>query len=145
MNNNDVKIKELLKKVESQRAGLGAKPKTTLVTNGLLVVNANSYNINTLNKTQIVSLFATMLLENEMQKKACKELGIGELPFAHQMYTIDQWKEDLINRIATLDWNERKSKLDKTEAQLKALVSEEVRTADTLEDIAKMLGSNAIF
>ena len=140
MNNNDSKIKELLKKVEEQRAGLGSKPKTTLVTNGLLVVNGNSYNINTLNKTQIVSLFATLLIENDAQKKACKELGIDELPFSVQMYTISQWKEDLINRIATLDWNERKSKLDKTEAQLKALVSEEARTADALDDIAKMLG-----
>jgi hypothetical protein len=139
MNKNDVVIKELLAKVEKQRAELGPRPRTSLITNGVVDCGfEKGLNINTMTKSQIVSAYANMIQNHDNIQRACKDLGVKLAPSS--CYTISQWKEDFVMRLSLIEWNEKKSNLDKTEAQLKALVSEEARTADILDSISNMLG-----
>jgi hypothetical protein len=143
MNKNDVVIKELLTKVEKQRAELGPRPKSSLVTNGVvrnpdMGAMSMSLSLNMMSKDQVIATFSKMLRDRDDIEYACDELGVK--PESDSVYTIEQWKEDFVTRLSVIEWNEKKVKLDKTEAQLKALVSEEARTSDTLEEIAKLLG-----
>ena len=136
MNKNDAKIKELLKKVEDQKAGLGVKPRISLITNGVL----SGVNLNTQNRTGLITVYSELIQHTEAFNQAIQELGEPTEEYKVGGYTVSEWKQDIKNRIEYLRWSEKKAKLDKTEAQLKALVSEELRSEGALADLEKDLG-----
>jgi len=140
MSKNDGLIKELLEKVEEQKAGLGKKEKVAWQTNGIFKKDSNNwFNINTV--TDFYSLAGALgflIYQEEAFQKACKRLGI-QSEFRWEGYTLKEWEEDFQLRIKMIEWDNRKKKLDETKKRLGGLVSEEARTEMELEDIKKIL------
>lgn len=141
MNKNDEKIAELLKKVTAQRAALPSKPRASYITNCVVVIRGNTVNLNVLDKDGLVTSFAMFLAEDFYKVEARKRLGLVSVSkMFGSDYTLADWEADFKTRLAILDWNEKKASLDKTEAKLKALMSEDSKTASALADLEADLG-----
>lgn len=142
MSKNDEMVKQLLEKVEEQKKHLGKKPRSVLVTNGLYKSpNGEHFNVNTISDTsRLVYALAELLAGQAYFDEACNQLGCVAKPFKWDGYTVDEWKEDFQLRKDIIEYNTRKAQLDLTQAKLKALMSEDARTADELEKIKEALG-----
>ena len=141
MSKNDVAIKELLQKVEEQKAGLGKKEKVSWLTNCVFKKDgANWFNINTITDFSILaSALGFLISQEECFQKACKRLGVtGE--FKWDGYTLSDWEEDFKTRVRVVQWDNKNKVLENTKKKLGTLVSEEVKTEMELEDIKKILG-----
>jgi hypothetical protein len=139
---NDAVIKELLKAVNDQKEGLGIKPRSTWVTNGIFkdVDDKGFFNINTVCDFSSFALALGLLISKEESfNDACDQLGIKE-KYTWNGYTVEEWKEDFITRINTVKYSAKKKKLDITQKKLKSLVSEEARTEMELDEIKASLG-----
>lgn len=141
MSKNDGAIKELLQKVEEQKASLGTKERVTWLTNGIFKRDGVVININTVSDPIVLATALGFLIsQDDSFDKSCKMLGVkGE--FKWDGYTVDEWKDDFKTRIRILDYDKKKKTLDATKAKLNSLVSEEARTEMELEDIKKILNA----
>jgi hypothetical protein len=141
MNNNDSKIKELMEKVELQKAGLGPKPKAVYTTNCIVEINGRTCkNLNIMTKSELVDCLSYILESNHWANEARKRLGLSEVDAVLESgYSAKDYEADFKIRLSILNYNERKQKLDQTEAKLKALMSEDARTANALEDLEKSI------
>lgn len=140
MAKNDVAIKDLLAKVESQTTALGAKPKVSWVTNGVFKYNKDEYfNINVVQDLGAIALaFGFLLRHEDSFQDACAMLDI-EAEFRWDGYLVSEWMSDFKTRIAMIKYARKKAQLDATKTKLQGLVSEEARTEMELEEIAKSL------
>lgn len=141
MSKNDAKIKELLEKVEEQKANLGVKPRGSWITNGIFKYDDKNYfNLNTVQNFQgLVDALAFLLEKNLLQETAAKRLEIEQPAFIWNGYSLEDWEADFKKRIEIVNWQKRKELLDKTKKKLHALISEETKTEMELDDIAKLL------
>jgi hypothetical protein len=141
MSKNDSAIKELLQKVEEQKASLGNKERVVWLTNGIFKKDAsNFFNINTVTDPIILAhALGFLLVQHDGFNRACeKYLGInGE--FKWDGYSIEDWIEDFMTRNRVIEYDRKKKVLDATKAKLNSLVSEEARTEMELNDIKKLL------
>jgi len=140
---HDDKIKALLSKVESQKAGLGTKPKASWTTNGIFKYhNSNDYfNLNTVKDTQIlVNALATLLEKEQLQNLAAERLGVTSNSFVWDGYSVAEWEGDFKRRVEIIEWEKRKAQLDDTKKKLNSLVSEDAKTEMALADIESLLG-----
>jgi len=139
---NDAAIKELMKKVEEQKAGLGKKEKASWQTNGIFKFDSSSFfNLNTINDPgRLVEALAHLIAKEQAFEMACSRLGIKEIAaFKWDGYSVDEWENDFKTRIKIVEWDNKKRQLDETKKRLSQLVSEEARTEMELEDIKKLL------
>lgn len=148
MSNNDEKIKELMKVVESKRNSIGKKPKTTWKTNGIFIYDTNRLNAvlgrrlnlnNVYNKNDLVEALAYLLNRSLVISEASKILGMDNSTFTHSNYQLEDWVSDFKLRISQIDWENEKRKLDNLEKQLESLISEDVRTEMVLEKIESII------
>ena len=142
--NNDLRIKEMLAKVEAQRKDLGEKPKVSWKTNGIFKYDDRKYlNINVATETDLIESLAFLYKCDSYRNAAILELGINssELQEFHfNGYPIKDYVEDFKTRISVMKWEKKKNLLSITEKRLKDLVSEEAKTEMELDDINKLLG-----
>jgi hypothetical protein len=132
-NQNDNKIKELLKSIEQKKEKMGAKPKPSWKTNGIVAER----NINTINSVDVcVELASQLIGKKESYDKACEFLGVKK----ESNTDIDDSLSDLKVRVQIIQWDVEKRKLNAMEMQLKDLRSEDAKTEDELDDIVKALG-----
>ena len=132
-NQNDNKIKELLKSIEQKKEKMGAKPKPSWKTNGIVAER----NINTINSVDVcVELASQLIGKKESYDKACEFLGVKK----ESNTDIDDSLSDLKVRVQIIQWDIEKRKLNAMELQLKNLRSEDAKTEDELDDIVKALG-----
>lgn len=142
---NDTKIKKFLKVVEEKRKELGTKPRARWLTNGLFKSpNGNGhFNLNTVTDAErLVDALAELVMLQEARKVASRMLGLEEpdfTDFKHDGYNIGEWRDDFILRLQIVNYDKKKKELTKLEAKLKDLRSEDLKTADALDDIASML------
>lgn len=137
---NDAAIKELMEKVEEQKAGLGKREKVAWQTNGIFKRDAdNFFNLNTVSNFNILAFALGFLIREESSfQEACQRLGIvGE--FKWDGYSVKDWEEDFKTRVKLVEWDNRKKQLEATQKRLSQLVSEEARTEMELDDIKKLL------
>lgn len=141
MSKNDAKIKELLEKVEDQKANLGTKPRGSWITNGIFKYDDKNYfNLNTVQNFQgLIDALAFLLEKSLLQETAAKRLEIEQPMFVWNGYALEDWESDFKKRIEIVNWQKRKELLDKTKKKLHALISEETKTEMELDDIAKLL------
>lgn len=121
MSKNDEKIKALMVKVADMKKGLGEKPRFVLRTNGLVNDGSKSYNINVLSKEQVLDIFGYLIQEFSKKSEAAKILGLTAFDKKINGFMLNDWQDDFKNRIAVIEYQEKKARLDATEAQLKAL------------------------
>jgi len=142
MTQNDIKIDGLLQKIADQKKKLGPKPKSTLITNGVLQTHTKTYNINVSGIQQLVEAYADLLKikqEHSYMQDAMDILNVKSVGYDIGGYSITDWMEDIKNKVAAVQWNERKRELDKTEEKLNQMVSEDVKTSKALSDIENLL------
>lgn len=139
MSKNDGKIKLMMAKVAEMKKNLGEKPRAVLKTNGLVEVDGKKMNINVMSADEIVLVFGNLLSEEKAVSEAANKLGVSDYTFKVSGFTLADWETDFKNRVANLEYQKRKAKLDATEAQLKSLMSEDARTEAALEEIEKGL------
>lgn len=141
---NDGKIKQLMQKVEEQRAALGTKPRAKWNTNAVFKYpNGDYVNLNTVNAGdfgKLVDAMAYLLTTEGLRAEASERLGVEAEPFTHGGYTIEEWEEDFKLRIGIVGYDGRKKKLAALEKKLKGLISEGTRTEMELEEIEGLLG-----
>jgi len=142
---NDVLIKELMQKVEEQKASLGPREKVAWETNGIFKfdseVSGNFFNLNTVTDSEtLAKALGFLILQEEGFLRACNRFGITS-KYKWGGYTVEEWEKDFQTRIKVIQYDKKKKQLDETKKKLAALVSEEARTEMELEDIKKLLAS----
>ena len=137
---NDAAIKQLMDKVSSGKKAIGAKPRSSLQTNGIFRFSKDDYiNINVVSDPEeLVRALAFLCMKKSGQEEANRILGT-EYAFKFDGYTFQEWVADFSNRLAVLEWNAKKNRLDATSTKLHTLISEEARTEIELEKIAQSL------
>lgn len=138
MSNNDTQIRTLLGTIETKRTALGAKPKTVLVSNGMIkdVPGYTTVNLNTLNDMdKVVGVTAEMLRRKTAKKKALEYL---QLPLEADP-EIEAYLTDLKQRASIINWMAEDKKLKAMEKKLKDLRSEDAKTEDALAAIVASL------
>lgn len=140
--NNDALIKELMQKVEEQKASLGTRERVVWNTNGLFKFDSNNhFNLNTVSDPAILAgALAFLMQKEEYFYKACNLLGIQGTKFEWESYSVRDWTSDFEVRVRQIEYDKKKKKLDDTKKKLAALVSEEARTEMELESIKESLG-----
>jgi len=138
---NDAVIKELMAKVEQQKAGLGKKEKTTLQTNGIFKFDSsNFFNLNTVSDpSKLVEALAHLIAKEKAFEEAKERLLVTKIDFKWDGYTVNEWESDFQTRISIIEWDNKKRQLDETKKRLSQLVSEDARTEMELEEIQKLL------
>ena len=143
MSKNDGAIKELLKTVEGQKKGLGKKPRGQWITNGVFKYGdgRDYFNINTVTDfTKLAEALGFLFSQSVNFDKACTRLDIvKEHEFKWDGYTVAEWEEDFVTRIAIVAYDKKKKKLDATTAKLNTLVSPDAKTAMEIDEIRAML------
>lgn len=139
MSTNDTKIRSLLTAIETKRNALGAKPRTVLLSNGILkdIPGHTTVNLNTLNDMdKVVSVTAEVLRRKSARNQAEEFLGVEQSSTSD----LDNYLTDLKMRASIIQWQAEDKKLKAMESQLKDLRSEDAKTEDALADIAALLG-----
>ena len=141
MAKNDVVIKEMMIKVEEQKANLGVKERYVLKTNGIFKYEKGEYfNLNTVADPNVFVTALSYLLEKQLCfNEASTRLGVaGE--FKYDGYSVEEWEEDFKNKIKGIEYEKNKKKLEDAKKKLATLISEEARTEIELESLKKSLG-----
>jgi len=141
MSANDAKIKELLSTIEKKKANLGSKPRMSLKTNGLLKQDDKSININTINTLEeCIRAVADIYQTHESYIKAAAMLNIEKIDLPKiNGFSIEDWIEDFKLKVAIIRWTIEDKKIRALESQLKDLRSEDLKTADALDEISNSL------
>ncbi len=141
MSKNDDKIKQLLGVIETKRVTLGTKPRMSLKTNGLLKLEGKSVNINTVNSlVDCIRTVADIINVRDSYTKAAEvlEVDIIEIP-KYNGFSFEEWIEDFKLKVKIIQWMIEDKKIKALESNLKNLRSEDLKTADALEDITSAL------
>lgn len=140
MSTNDKQIKEYRQKVEAKRAQLGEKPRLAYETNGMLPLDGNKYNLNTLRNIEgCVDLASQLISRRDAQDVANKHLGT-DVQITFGGFTINQWLDDIKIRVNLMKWEVENKKLQAMDAKLAELLSDDAKTADAIAEIAGELG-----
>ena len=132
--NNDKTIEDYRKKIEDRRSKLGTKPKISYESNGVLILNNTTTNINTLNTPDCRRILAEVLLLKFGEKLVSDELGTS-VP----NYLFDDYIKDIKQRILVNSWQEEKKKLIVMDRKLTELLSDKAKTENAIKDITKEL------
>ena len=130
---NDKRILELTKQIEAKRKAIGPARRFAPVTNCSLAMDDNKrYNLHTLAKDTIVPLLVYL---NSLRLSA-DDLGI-ELPLSG--YSVQDWIEDLMARLAHLNAKGELKRLAALEKQLETLLSSDKQTELAVDAIADLI------
>lgn len=139
----DQKVKETLAKVSQELAEVIEleKRSKTWVTTGIVKINSDkSSNLKVENKDNLIMFMAHLLEKECFYRSAYKELGLGEAPdYKHDGYLIDEWKQDIKQRIELIDLRAKKDRLVEAEKKLKGILSEEQKRESTLNDVLDLI------
>jgi len=129
---NDQKILDLKKKIEEEKKALNEKTKFQPVTTCIIDLLGNKINLRTLSvsELQIVLTAVNALL------KSADELGIDP---DISGFDLEDWRYDITGILKQKEISDRKTVINKLEAKLQSMLSDEKKTELEIEEIAKML------
>lgn len=133
-NLNDVKIMELKKQIADKKEKLAGISKFAPITNCSVEVDGTRYNINTLQKEQIIQLMVRL----NLYRISAKDLELTE-EFNISGYKPEEWITDLKAKLDILSKKDEERKLRVMEDKLDKLLSDEKKTELELDDIEAML------
>lgn len=132
MSDNDTLILELQKKIESKKKELKTSERFTPITNCSLELCGQRYNLHVASRDVLTFLLVQLSLYNEEAHILEVDLEIGG-------FSVGDWFEDVKAKLAHVNRSQEIQKLNAMEARLKALLSDEKKTALEIADIVKML------
>jgi len=142
MAKNDLKIKDLLKVIETKEDALGIKPRASWKTNGIFICpNGNSTNVNTIGTIEkCLDVVAIILREHSFKIEAAEQLGVScDSIAAYRGFSFEDWVHDFKLRASMITWDMEKKKLNILDKKLKDLRSEDAKTEDAISSIMKDL------
>lgn len=133
--NNDNRIIELKKQIETKRKQLSEKTsRFSPETNCILEFKGTTYNLNICS----AEMLTLLLVELNMYVMSAADLGIT--PPVISGYPIEMWMTDIKNKISVLSVKQEDSNLKKMEVKLDKLLSDDKKTELELDEIASLLG-----
>lgn len=133
--NNDNRIIELKKQIETKRKQLSEKTnRFSPETNCILEFKGTTYNLNACS----AEMLTLLLVELNMYIMSAADLGVT-LPVLSG-YPIEMWMTDIKNKISVLSVKQEESNLKKMEVKLDKLLSDDKKTELELDEIASLLG-----
>ena len=129
---NDQKIMELKKQIEDKKAKLIKSQKFTPITNCSIEVDGIRYNLQVLNKEQLI----TLLVKLNSYAISAKEL---EIDFVISGYHIVDWIADIKSKLDFVSRKEEENKLKVMESKLHQLLSNEKKVELEIDEIMKNL------
>lgn len=144
-NSVDTKIDAMLASIKKQRSEVEALEKIlkrSWETNGSFNYGSNTVptNIQTASATTLQSILADLINKQNAMGQAAKILGIDSATNLISGFTYEQWEADFKKRVAKIQIDEKKKKLDAAEARLNVLVSPEKRREMELAELEAELG-----
>ena len=133
-NLNDAKIMELKKQIADKKEKLAGITKFTPITNCSVEVDGARYNINTLQKEQIIQLMVRL----NLYKISAKDLELTD-EFNISGYKPEEWIIDLKAKLDILSKKDEERKLKAMEEKLDRMLSDEKKTELELNDIEALL------
>lgn len=133
-NINDSKILKLKEQIKSKKEKLNKIKKFSPITNCILDLDGQKYNIQVLNRQQVISL----LIKLNCYKSSAEELELLD-DYEINGYKLNDWIEDLKSKLDILSVREEESKLKQMELKLDRLLSEDKKVELELSEIESML------
>ena len=133
MSKNDERVLQLKKIIDDKKAELKSVKRFTPITNCVLDLEGQKYNLNVL---QLADL-KLLLVKLNMYLISAKDLGIK---FEIAGYNIAEWITDIKSKIEIFEHKEKESELKALETKLDKMLSDEKKTELELDEIAALLG-----
>ncbi|MFC8686054.1 hypothetical protein [Brevibacillus porteri] len=134
--NNDNKILELKKQIEEKKKKLNKSQKFTPVTNCSIEMDGVRFNINVLQKEQLINL----LVKLKANAIAAEKLDLLN-DYMISGYSVTDWIDDLKARFDYLSRKEEEQKLKTMEAKLNQLLSNDKKVELEIDEIEAMLNN----
>lgn len=140
----DKKTLELMNEVKSRKAEISKTEKHNWLTNCSFSMTGKSNDAINLHVTKDVSLLlacAALLLQlEESYTKAATMLNVEEPPaFKWAGFTVSEWITDMKVRIAQIQIDLKRRKLERLEDSLSKIISPELKAQMVLEEVSKEL------
>lgn len=132
MSKNDERVLQLKKVIEEKRSELKTVKKFLPITNCILDLEGQKYNLNVLHPYDL----RLLLVKVNMYLMSAKDLGI-KLEISG--YNIEDWITDINNKIEIFEYKQKESKLKTLETKLDKMLSDEKKTELELDEIAALL------
>ena len=143
--NNDDVIIELKKEIERRKKEIENTesnfPNKTNMTFSFSERLSDSVNINTINSVEaLIKMHSTLKSMKDTYEESAKILSVENVPkFTWMGFEFDKWECDIKNKISRIQINEKKSKLNQLETKLNQLMSVELKTKLSLDEITSEL------
>lgn len=134
MSKNDERVLQLKEIIDKKKAELKAVKRFVPVTNCVLDLDNQKYNLNVLQLNDLKLL----LVKLNMYFMSAKNLGIIELELSG--YNVAEWMTDIKNKIEIFEHKAKEAELKTLEAKLDKMLSDEKKTELELDEIAALLG-----
>ena len=134
MNNNDIKILELKNKIEDKRNSIKELKRFNPITNCILILREESYNLNVQDKQQLINL----LVELNSLYLSYKNLDIED-EYLLNGFSLEDWISDIKQKIDIINIKAETKKLNELETKLNNMLSQDKKTEMELNDIENMI------
>lgn len=131
-NQNDTRIMGLKDSIKETKKSIKSK-RFQPITNCLIGIDGITYNIHVCGEDDL----KLMLIKLNGYKMSAKDLGM-DVPNM-QGYSIDDWMQDIRDKIEIIESQNRRNALNKAEKQLDNLLSNDKRTELEIDNIADTL------
>lgn len=133
-NVNDKKIMELKQQIAEKKVKLEGISRFVPVTNCSLELDGQRYNLNTLQKEQLIQL----MVKVNLYSMSAKDLELDE-EYIISGYKPTEWITDMKSKLNILSKKDEERKLKAMEEKLDKLLSDEKKTELELNDIEAFL------
>ena len=133
MSKNDERVLQLKKIIEEKKSELKTVKRFTPLTNCVLSLDNQNYNLNVLQLDDLKLL----LVKLNMYLMSAKDLGIV---LEISGYNIAEWMTDVKSKMEIFEYMKKESELKMLEAKLDKMLSDEKKTELELDEIAALLG-----
>lgn len=133
-NTNDQKIMELKKQIEEKKSKISKAQKFMPVTNCSIEIDGTRYNLQVLNKEQIISL----LVKLNAYAMSAELLEILE-DYNISGYNVMDWIKDLKSKLDNVNRKDEEQKLKVMETKLDQLLSNDKKVELELSEIESLL------
>ena len=131
--NNDQKILELKKKIEEERKLLSGTEKFQPLTTCIIERFGIKVNLRTLTDAEL----RLILVAINALLKSSVEMGMQNVSISD--FALEDWQNDVISMLKQREKVERKSIINRLEAKLQNMLSDEKKTELEIENIEKLL------
>lgn len=135
MADNDKKILELQEKIEKAEEDALALKKVVLITNCILMVDGEKYNLHVLDEEALKIL----LVKLNTYKLSALNLGLNLEELKFGVYKLEDWMEDVKTRIKVEKNNKYLKELSEAKKTLDGLLSKDKKTELKIAEIEKLL------